>query len=127
LGQWVGIKRAFLAWPSRRTENDLVLERAKVIIKDGKMDEFLKVFVSKALPLTAEFTGLISFNALRRVEGADSVMLLTEWESVEAHLAFRSEPAHEAYSQIVAPYTAGKADGAFRTGVIGQARRTRCR
>lgn len=85
----------------------MVLERAEVIIKDGKMDEFLEVFVRKALPLTAKFTGLISFKALRGVEDVDSVMFLAEWESVEAHLASRPEPAHEAFRQIVVPYTAG--------------------
>ena len=85
----------------------MVLERAEVIIKDGKMDEFLEVFVSQALPLTAEFTGLISFKALRGVEDVDSVMFLAEWESVEAHLASRPEPAHDEFRQIVLPYTAG--------------------
>ena len=85
----------------------MVVERAEIFIKEGKMDEFLGVFVSKALPLTAEFTGLISFKALRGVEDADSVMFLAEWESVEAHLASRPEPAHEAFRQIVLPYTAG--------------------
>jgi hypothetical protein len=35
------------------------------------------------------------------------VMLLAEWESIEAHLVSRSEPAHEQFRQIVLPYTAG--------------------
>jgi quinol monooxygenase YgiN len=34
-------------------------------------------------------------------------MLLAEWESIEAHLASRPEPAHEQFRQIVLPYTAG--------------------
>ena len=71
------------------------------------MEEFLEVFVRRALPLTATFTGLISFKALRGVEDADSVMFLAEWESVEAHLASRPEPTHEEFRQIVLPYTAG--------------------
>jgi heme-degrading monooxygenase HmoA len=85
----------------------MVLERAEVFIKEGLMDEFLEVFVARALPLTASFTGLISFKALRGVEDADSVMFLAEWESVEAHLASRPEPAHEEFRRIVLPYTAG--------------------
>ena len=85
----------------------MVVERAEIIIKEGKMDEFIDVFVNKAYPLTAEFTGLISFKALRGVEDADSVMFLAEWESVEAHLASRPEPAHEAFRQLVLPFTAG--------------------
>jgi quinol monooxygenase YgiN len=85
----------------------MVLERAEVMIKPGMMDEFLEVFVSKALPLTAQFTGLISFKGMRGVEDADSVMFLAEWESVDAHLASRPEPAHEAFRQVVLPFVSG--------------------
>lgn len=85
----------------------MVLERAEISVKQGMMDEFLEVFVNQALPLTATFTGLISFTALRGVEDADSVMFLAEWQSVEAHLASRPEPAHEQFRQLVLPYTSG--------------------
>jgi heme-degrading monooxygenase HmoA len=85
----------------------MVLERAEIMIKEGLMDEFLEVFVNKALPLTETFTGLISFMALRGVEDVDSVMFLAEWESVEAHLASRTEPTHEEFRHIVVPYTSG--------------------
>jgi len=85
----------------------MVLERAEVIIKDDLMDEFLEVFVSHALPLTACFTGLVSFEALRGVEDANSVMFLAVWESIDAHLASRPEPAHAEFRNIVLPYTAG--------------------
>jgi quinol monooxygenase YgiN len=86
---------------------DVVLERAEVIIKPGMMEEFLEVLKTQALPLTAQFTGCLSFRALRGVEDVDSVMLLAEWESIESHLASRPEPAHEQFRQIVLPYTAG--------------------
>ncbi|MCB2073651.1 MAG: antibiotic biosynthesis monooxygenase [Novosphingobium sp.] len=85
----------------------MVLERAEIFIQEGKMDEFLEVLKSKAIPLTAQFTGLISFRALRGVEDVNSVMFLAEWESVEAHLASRPEPAHEQFRQVVLPYTSG--------------------
>ena len=85
----------------------MVLERAEIIIKPDMMEEFLVVLKEQALPLTAQFTGCLSFRALRGVEDADSVMLLAEWESIEAHLASRPEPAHEEFRRIVLPYTAG--------------------
>ena len=85
----------------------MVLERAEVFIQEGKMKMFLEVLKSKAIPLTTEFTGLISFKALRGVEDVNSVMFLAEWESVEAHLASRPEPAHEQFRQFVLPYTNG--------------------
>jgi quinol monooxygenase YgiN len=85
----------------------MVVERAEVFIREGLMDEFLVVLTSKAIPLTREFTGLLSFRALRGVEDLNSVMFLAEWESVEAHLASRPEPAHEQFRQLVRPYTSG--------------------
>lgn len=85
----------------------MVLERAEVFIREGKMEEFLDVLKSQAIPLTAQFTGCLSFRALRGVEDANSVMFLAEWESVEAHLASRPEPAHAAFRRIVLPYTTG--------------------
>lgn len=85
----------------------MVIERAEVIIKDGLMDAFIETFTSRALPLTRQFTGLISFKALRGVEDANSVMFVAEWDSIEAHLASRPEPAHAEFRSIVMPYTAG--------------------
>jgi quinol monooxygenase YgiN len=85
----------------------MVLERAEIFIQEGRMEEFLDVFKAKALPLTAQYTGLLSFRALRGVEDENSVMFLAEWESIEAHLASRPEPAHEQFRQIVVPFTAG--------------------
>lgn len=85
----------------------MVFERAEVFIQEGRMEEFIKVLKTEAIPLTAQFTGLRSFHALRGVEDANSVMFLAEWDSVEAHLASRPEPAHERFRQHVLPFTAG--------------------
>ncbi|MDE2404283.1 MAG: antibiotic biosynthesis monooxygenase [Sphingomonadales bacterium] len=85
----------------------MVLERAEIMIQPGRMEEFLTFFRETVLPLTAQFTGLIAFRALRGVEDADSVMFLAEWESIEAHLASRPEPAHEQFRQYVRPFISG--------------------
>lgn len=85
----------------------MVLERAEVIIKHGLMEEFLQVLRAQALPLTAQFTGCLSFRALRGVEDVDSVMLLAEWESIEMHVASRAEPSHIEFRKVVLPYTSG--------------------
>lgn len=85
----------------------MVLERAEIIIQPGRMEEFLAMFRAEALPLTATFTGCLSFRALRGVEDADNVMFLAEWESIEAHLESRQEPAHARFRELVVPWTAG--------------------
>lgn len=84
----------------------MVLERAEIIIKPGMMDEFLSVLVERAIPLTQGFTGIISFTALRGEEDADNVMFLAEWQSIEAHLESRPEPAHAKFRELVLPYVA---------------------
>lgn len=84
----------------------MVLERAEITIKPGLMAEFLKVFAEQAIPLTRTFTGIISFTALRGEEDADNVMFLAEWQSIEAHLASRPEPAHARFREIVLPFVA---------------------
>lgn len=82
----------------------MVLERAEVIVKDGMMEEFLDVLARQAMPLTQTFTGIVSFTALRGVEEENSVMFLAEWDSIEAHLASRPEPAHARFREVVGPY-----------------------
>ena len=85
----------------------MILERAEITIKDGMMDEFLAVLTQKAIPLTQIFTGIKSFTALRGEEDGDNVMFLAEWDSLEAHLASRPEPAHARFRELVVPYVAG--------------------
>lgn len=85
----------------------MILERAEITIKPGMMDEFLKVLVEQAIPLTQTFTGIISFTALSGEEDPDNVMFLAEWQSLEAHLESRPEPAHARFREIVLPYVAG--------------------
>lgn len=71
------------------------------------MDEFLAMLRAQALPLTRTFSGCLSFRAMRGVEDANSVMFLAEWESIEAHLESRREPAHEEFRRLVVPFTSG--------------------
>ena len=82
----------------------MILERAEILIKPGMMDELIEVLRAEALPLTATFTGIVSFKALRGVENPDATMFLAEWESLEAHLASRPEPAHARFRELVYPF-----------------------
>ncbi len=84
----------------------MILERAEITIKSGMMEEFLDVLTRQAVPLTQTFTGIISFTALRGEEDADNVMFLAEWQSIEAHLESRPEPAHARFRELVLPFVA---------------------
>jgi quinol monooxygenase YgiN len=85
----------------------MIVERAEIIVQPGRMEEMIKVLREEALPLTASFEGCLSFRALRGVEDADSVMLIAEWESLEAHLSSREAPEHARFRELVLPFAAG--------------------
>jgi len=85
----------------------MVLERAEIMIHEDKIDEFIEVLATKALPLASQYAGCISFKAFRGVEEPNNIMLLVEWVSVEAHLASRQEPAHAEFRSLLTPYAAG--------------------
>lgn len=82
----------------------MVLERAEIIVKEGMMEEFIGVLTNQALPLTKTFTGIISFTVLRGVEEENNLMFLAYWDSIEAHIASRPEPAHAKFRELVFPY-----------------------
>jgi quinol monooxygenase YgiN len=84
----------------------MVLERAEFLAKPDKVDELIEVLKTRALPLTAAYTGCLSFKAMRCVEEPDTIMFLAEWESLEAHLASRHEAAHVAFRDMLLPYAA---------------------
>lgn len=85
----------------------MVLERAEFIVREGMIEEFLELLKTKALPLTAQYTGCLSFKALVGVEEPNNVMFLAEWESVEAHHTSRHEPAHVEFRNMLIPFAAG--------------------
>lgn len=85
----------------------MVMERAEFLVKEGMEDELLTVLREKALPLTASYTGCLSFKAMQCVEHPGTIMFLAEWESIEAHIASRGEPAHAAFRELLLPFAAG--------------------
>jgi quinol monooxygenase YgiN len=85
----------------------MILERAEFMVKPGMADDLVAVLRTQGLALAATYTGCLSFKALHCVEYPDSIMFLAEWESIEAHLASRQEPAHVAFRALLMPFAAG--------------------
>lgn len=85
----------------------MVLERAEFTARDGTGDRVAEILRTHGLPLAATYTGCRSFKALRCVEYPDTIMFLAEWDSIEAHLASREEPAHAEFRALLMPYAAG--------------------
>jgi quinol monooxygenase YgiN len=100
------IVRAF-GGPAVAGREKMVLERAEFHAKPGMGDAVVQVLQAEGLPLTANYTGCLSFQALRCVEEPDTIMFLAEWESIEAHIASRAEPAHVAFRELLVPFAAG--------------------
>jgi quinol monooxygenase YgiN len=85
----------------------MVIERSEFHAQEGKADEVVALIRSRGLALAAQYTGCIAFHAYRCVERPNSIMLLAEWESIEAHLESRQEPAHVEFREMLLPYAAG--------------------
>jgi quinol monooxygenase YgiN len=85
----------------------VVIERSEFHLQDGKADEVAALIRSRGLALGAQFTGCTSFQAYQCVEKPNSIMVLAEWASIDAHLESRSEPVHVAFREMLLPYAAG--------------------
>jgi quinol monooxygenase YgiN len=83
------------------------MERSEFQVQDGKADELVELIRSRGLALAAGYTGCTSFKAYQCVEKPNSIMLLAEWVSIEAHLESRSEPAHVEFREMLLPFAAG--------------------
>jgi quinol monooxygenase YgiN len=57
----------------------------------------------------ASSPGCRSVKALAGIENPGTVLLLVEWDSVEAHQAAKTSPGFKAFFEIVGPYFGGLA------------------
>lgn len=65
-----------------------VTEKAEIVVVDGRADDF-EAILPKALPLLRGAGGCDAATVGRGVEHPGTFLLLVEWSSLEAHLAFK--------------------------------------
>lgn len=94
----------------------MLVERSDLLVKEGKEEEFAAAMRERGNPMLASFPGVRSVSIGRGVENSDKFMLLVEWESMDAHNAFRDHPNYGPFREILAPYVKGGAMEHFNMG-----------
>lgn len=70
----------------------MILRIFRVIVQDGKRDEFKKFFLETAIPLMAKQPGLVSItHGLPRKETPDEFCMAMVWQDLDALKAFVGE------------------------------------
>ncbi|MCE7796835.1 antibiotic biosynthesis monooxygenase [Sphingobium sufflavum] len=85
----------------------MLVERSYLHIRDGLVDEFLGVLADKAGPLLRALPGANAVSFGPGLENPTKVILLIEWEDMDAHIAFTKAPEMAEFRALLAPYTVG--------------------
>jgi quinol monooxygenase YgiN len=74
-----------------------------------KRDEYIKVFGE--FLTKANYAGSHGIKFFTSIEDPSRVILMIEWDSVEAHTQHRGTPTHNAMREMTAKYQTAKSDG----------------
>ena len=74
-----------------------------------KRDEYIKVFGE--FLVKANYTGSHGIKFLASIEDPGRVILMIEWDNVEAHTRIRGTPTYNAMRELTAKYQTAKSDG----------------
>lgn len=94
----------------------MLVERSEILVKDGLENDFAAAMSTRGLPLLAGVPGVRSVKLGRGVEHPDKFMLLVEWDSMEAHIAFTKTSGVTAFRELVMPFSKGGAMEHFEMG-----------
>lgn len=83
----------------------MVLEVALIDVKPGSAQAFLDAYAEARGVIAA--AGVGSIRMTQGVETPTRFVLLVEWESIEAHEAFRAGDAFTAWRALIGPHFAG--------------------
>ena len=79
-------------------------------VDPAKRDEYIQVFGD--VLKNANYGGAHGIQIFTSIEDPSRVILMIEWDSVEAHTQHRGTPTHNAMREVAARYQTQKSDGA---------------
>ncbi|HEX4988843.1 MAG TPA: antibiotic biosynthesis monooxygenase family protein [Candidatus Binatia bacterium] len=79
-------------------------------VQPEKRDEYIKVFGE--ILTKANYPGSYGIKFFTSIEDPSRVILMIEWDSVEAHTQHRGTPTHNAMREATSKYQTAKSDGA---------------
>jgi heme-degrading monooxygenase HmoA len=87
----------------------MLVERSELLIKQGSENDFEAAMRERGIPLLNAVPGVVSVKMGRGVENPDKFILLVEWQSMDAHTAFKTAPSNAALRQVIGPHSRGGA------------------
>jgi heme-degrading monooxygenase HmoA len=79
-------------------------------VQPEKRDEYIKVFGE--ILTKADYVGSHDIRFFTSIEDPSRVILMIEWDSVEAHTQIRGTPTYNAMREATSKYQTAKSDGA---------------
>ena len=102
--------------PEPIRETKMLLECAEILIKEGQEDGFSTAMRDTGIQLLASVPGVISVNVGRGVENPGKFMLLVEWESMDAHIAYNKAPVCGEVRALIGRFSKGGRMEHFKMG-----------
>jgi len=78
-------------------------------VQPEKRDEYIKVFGE--ILTKANYAGSHGIRFFTSIEDPGRVILMIDWDSVEAHTQIRGTPTYNAMSEATSKYQTAKSDG----------------
>ena len=79
-------------------------------VQPEKRDDYIKVFGE--ILTKANYGGSHGIRFFTSIEDPSRVILMIDWDSVEAHTQIRGTPTYNAMREVTAKYQTAKSDGA---------------
>jgi quinol monooxygenase YgiN len=90
-------------------EEEMIHEIVVQHVAPEKRDEYIKTFGEYLTK--ANYAGSHGIKFFTSIEDPSRVVLMIEWDSVEAHTQHRGTPTHNAMREMTARYQTQKSDG----------------
>jgi len=78
-------------------------------VEPEKREEYIQVFSD--ILKKADYAGAHGIQFFTSIEDPSRVVLMIEWDSVEAHTRHRGTPTHNAMREVTSRYQTQKSDG----------------
>jgi heme-degrading monooxygenase HmoA len=85
----------------------MILERAEILARPGSEIALAEALDGPGMAILSSARGSHSVRIGRSLESPDKFILLIEWDSVEAHKAFKGPSGQSPFGQLITPLVAG--------------------
>ncbi len=85
----------------------MLLERAEILVKEGSAKDFAAAMDEQGLALLTSVPGVKSVKLGHGIENPEKFMLLVQWDSMDAHIAFTKAPSFSIFRELIGPFSKG--------------------